>query len=287
MANNGTLFISDLDGTLLGSDGAISDYSRANLIRLLNNGLCFTVASARSYSSISTILAGVPIKLPVIEFNGAYITDYKTGHHYVTNSIDPLIIEKILKVSSMRNLPPFISGHNGSKDVLYYEKISNDGMDWYLKDRIKVKDSRLTRVDNIYDSLKAEIVCLNIIGSENELNELIAEFQANGIDNIEMQFQENPYSPGWHWLTIHDKKATKDKAIRRILTEEGFSPDQLSVFGDNTNDIGMFKLAFKAIAVANAFPQAKKHADKIIGSNDEDSVIKYLLKEYNYVRPDY
>jgi hypothetical protein len=42
------------------------------------------------------------------------------------------------------------------------------------------------------------------------------------------------------------------------------------------NDLGMFKIAGRAIAVSNAIPEVKRAAHEIIGSNDNDSVIAYL-----------
>jgi hydroxymethylpyrimidine pyrophosphatase-like HAD family hydrolase len=41
-----TLYISDLDGTLLRNDASLSDYSRRELIALLEEGVQITVASA-------------------------------------------------------------------------------------------------------------------------------------------------------------------------------------------------------------------------------------------------
>ncbi len=66
----GTLYISDLDGTLLGDDAELSPLTLATLHDLLLDGLLFTVASARSSASIRRVLRGLPLRLPVIEFNG-------------------------------------------------------------------------------------------------------------------------------------------------------------------------------------------------------------------------
>ena len=98
-------------------------------------------------------------------------------------------------------------------------------------------------------------------------------------DRLEMHFFENPYSPPWHWLTIHDKRACKAHAVTELLELTGFSQDDLVVFGDNLNDVNMFKMAKTAIAVENATDQIKGYANKIIGSNQEDSVVKYIAAD--------
>jgi len=76
-----TLFVSDLDGTLLRNDATISEYSKNKLNEFISSGVLFTVATARSVASITKMLEGVDIELPVIEFNGGFISDLKTGEH--------------------------------------------------------------------------------------------------------------------------------------------------------------------------------------------------------------
>ena len=56
----------------------------------------------------------------------------------------------------------------------------------------------------------------------------------------------------------------------------GLEACRLVVFGDEVNDIGMFKAADEALAVANAIPAAKEHATEIIDSNEEDGVARYI-----------
>jgi hypothetical protein len=57
----------------------------------------------------------------------------------------------------------------------------------------------------------------------------------------------------------------------------GFDLEKLTVFGDNYNDIGMFALANKAVAVANAQEGVKEKADIVLPhTNDEDAVAHYL-----------
>jgi len=94
---------------------------------------------------------------------------------------------------------------------------------------------------------------------------------------LELHLMENQYSPGWYWLTANDYRATKDQGIKIVLDRLGISPKELTVFGDNANDIKMFKLAGKAIAVNNATNELKNCASEIIGSNEEDSVVKFIV----------
>ena len=55
------IFISDLDETLLNAEARVSEYSKGILQNLIERGLCFTVASARTPLSALYILDGIPL----------------------------------------------------------------------------------------------------------------------------------------------------------------------------------------------------------------------------------
>ena len=52
-------------------------------------------------------------------------------------------------------------------------------------------------------------------------------------------------------------------------------------FGDNRNDIPLFRTADLAVCVENAAPEAREAADTVIGSNETDGVARYLYGIYN------
>lgn len=272
------LYVSDLDGTLLTDDAILTDYSRIKLTAMLNAGLNFTVASARSVSTIRKIMKDIPIKLPVIEFNGAFISDIKTGEHEIINEIDKDIILDIDSLIKTYELEAFYSTFDGKDDHLYYGKVLNKGMDWYVQDRLKAKDKRLSVLEN-QDISHHNIICYTVIDKMDRLKEIHSELSERFSHMVETHLMENLYSPGWYWLTIHDRKATKDQAIISLMDKYNLSSKELTVFGDNLNDTKMFNLAKHKIAVANGKEELKRIATEVIGSNNEDSVIKYILNK--------
>ena len=57
--------------------------------------------------------------------------------------------------------------------------------------------------------------------------------------------------------------------------------DKIISFGNDENDIPMFEISHMGIAVSNATRDALKKANKIIESNNEDAVAKYLCKTFS------
>lgn len=271
-----TLFVSDLDGTLLRGDGTLSKASRSALQRLLEDGLVFSVASARSVVSMRPILDGLRFSLPVIGFNGAYVSDLATGRHEIVNSLDAEAARDIFSLLKRFGRFPFVSTFNGEAECLYYERTTNEGEHYYVSDRIRNNDHRLRRTSDLAGSLREQVVCLTVIGDAEELADLEVAVQERYGDYVEMHLFENLYSPGWFWLTIHDRRATKAQAVRLLMEIYDLSGHELVVFGDHINDIKMFQIAGQAVAVANAHPEAKRHATHVIGSNEENSVVEFI-----------
>lgn len=278
------LYVSDMDRTLLRSDGTLSDYSRRVLERLLQQGLWFTVASARAWSEMTPILKDLPLRLPVIAVNGAYLTDYQTGKHIVINDIPIDLATAIFHTIQNYKLSPFIVGFNGQQDCLFWDDLINPEMQWYHDMLVLSGDKRLMRLDRLTDAFRHRIIAFAVMGDKSlvsELHQRLAELFPGKLENF---LFENPYSPGHWWLTIHDQNACKSKALRTLMELYAITPQQLTVFGDHINDIKMFELAGTAIAVANAEQVVKNRADLIIGSNDQDAVVDYIQSQ---VYPDF
>jgi Cof subfamily protein (haloacid dehalogenase superfamily) len=276
-----SLYVSDLDGTLLGNDGTLSNVSREALQLLLKEGVAFSVASARSVVSMRPMLTGLRLTLPVIEFNGAFLSDLASGRHEIVNAIEPGIAQGIYALVNRSARSLFVSTFNGNSDCLYYSEAKNAGERYYVANRIESQDHRLRHTHDLARSLTEQVVCLTVIAEAEPLVELEIAIREQYGDHVEIHLFENQYSPGWFWLTVHDRRATKDQAIRLMMDSYGLSEHELVVFGDQTNDIKMFKIALEAVAVANALPEVKRHATHVIGPNHEDSVVKYIRSHHD------
>ena len=273
------LYISDLDGTLLRNDAMLSGYTKQKLNELLSDGLHFTVASARNVHSVRALLAGLNMNLPVIGSNGAYISEFETGSPLMINSIDNDVAKEIFSLIGSHGSVPFVTSHNGKEDCLYLDKIINDGMLWYLNERTWAGDKRLRMTNNVEEKLDERIICLNVINTKEHLEDLFTDIISRYTELVEVNYFENPYSPGWYWMTVYDRKATKEHAIKSLMEMLALQVSELTVFGDSRNDISMFKIASKAVAVANALDEVKSYASEIIGPNEEDGVVNYISSD--------
>ena len=100
--NKRTLYITDLDGTLLNDSAQLRSFSADILNQLLvQHGILLTIATARSYSSASSIVQGLCLKLPFATYNGAFLVRPEDGcilsKHSIEKSLLPTLIDSILK----------------------------------------------------------------------------------------------------------------------------------------------------------------------------------------------
>lgn len=87
----------------------------------------------------------------------------------------------------------------------------------------------------------------------------------------------------WHQYAVDvlDHQSSKARSIARLLNQLNISKSEAAAFGDGLNDMEMFKLVGTAIAMGNAHPILKQHADIICPRHDQDGIVK-ILKVLNW-----
>ena len=276
-----TLYVSDLDGTLLNRQGLLSDTTRAGLTELLLQGLPFTVASARHVVSIRQLLAGLPLSLPVVSSNGAFISDLATGRHELVHGMDSALGEALFALVRRQGHLPFLSVHTPEGDRLYWQEVQNEGQQHFVDERVQNGDPRLRRCEALAPQLGGgPLMTLVVVGAQGPLQALYEDIQAQFGGLVQCHLNEDLYRPDWPWLTVHDRRATKDQAIHILAQRYGLSDREVVVFGDQVNDITMLRAAHRGIAMANAIDEVKAEAQAVIGHHDEDAVLAFLRQDW-------
>lgn len=274
--SNKTLYVSDLDGTLMRSDIKISDHTVKTINGLIDQGVAFTYATARSIDSAREITQDLKIKLPVITRNGSVLADNITGKSMEITVFKEEDIRMIRKLIPELPSHGFVSCYIGDKMIKTYADAEHtEGLDDYIgfyKD-----DPRMVKVPDMEGMFTGRPGYVTMISSKEDLEPVYERVKDH--DGWECLFQKDTYRDEY-WIELCPKGCTKAKKILHLKEEYGF--DRVIVFGDSLNDLPMFSIADESYAVSNALDEVKAAATAVIGSNNEDAVADFIMhKEKN------
>ena len=274
--DNSTLIISDLDGTLLNNLGELNPYTISIINRLINKGFLFSVATARALESARPLIAPLNINLPIILHNGVSIYDLIKEKYLKHLLIPSNLISNFIEIFKQHNLNPFLYGVNlKNENKVYYTGISNPAEKYYVDDRLSRNDPRFQKVKSLqWKDIKIHEI--NVLGSKSEISPIAEELMDN--DEVGIHFSEGFYTPGFFRLEIAHPLATKKNALLHL--KDLLNVDKLICFGDADNDISMFEIADEKYAVENAVASLKKISTKIIQSNQDDGVARFLAEKF-------
>ena len=294
------LYVSDLDGTLLNSDALLNEDVPERLNRLIDKGLCFTVATARTYATVNSIVKDVHLTYPMILMNGVMLYDPVSKSCINAEIIERDSVEYILKgrkkfgvTGFAYALSPEISedcsksgetsvvdsagrvGKSGRKMATYYEKIATQHMEKFYTERRDLYHKPFSKVERLEDISGEDIIYFSICYEEEVLRPFYEYLQKD--ERLNLNFYKDVYGDGLWYLEISHKNASKYYGIQKL--RKLLHPAAITGMGDNLNDIPLFEACDRSCAVGNAHKAVKERADYILDTNLNAGVVKFLEKE--------
>lgn len=269
-----TLYVTDLDGTLLNKNDRINPKSIEIINSLVEKGMAFTYATARSLVSASVVTQGRSTNIPVIAYNGAFIFQPATGEILSREHFSREEMTYASDLIRTYEISPLVYAFiDGVEKVSWNPARENDGVQRYLS--LRKGDRRLRPVENNAQLYEGEIFYFTCIGTKEELMPLYEAISKN--KQYRCTIQQELYRPEY-FCEIMPAGATKANAIRKLKEMRGC--DKVISFGDAINDLPMFEISDACYAVENAVEELKAAADGVIGSNENDGVAKWLLEHF-------
>lgn len=264
-----TLYVSDLDGTLLNSKQHTSSYTNQVINQLVDEGMLFSYATARSYYSAKPATKGLTAKIPLILYNGAFIIDNQSQEILVSNFFLKEEVNDLTQYFNQKNFYPIVYAFINAQEKFSY--IPNRSTKQQLDFISTRNDKRKNPIEN--NLFQGDVFYVSCIASKKQLEGFYHDLK----DYYQCLFSKDIYSQDW-WLEILPKKATKAHAILQL--KEYLNCDKVVVFGDGLNDLSMFEIADESYAVENACRELKEKATGVIGHHDQESVAQYLKENY-------
>ena len=267
------LYVSDLDGTLLDPTPRITESTAVAVNRLIDKGMHFTFATARSIYSAIPITSALDINVPCILMNGVSIYDVRNEKYIKNEFIDPVDSAEILRIFEKHGIHCFMYRIDEGTLISYYSELTTKVMQSFAEVRKHEYKKPFVQC-RLADYADENTVYFTTTGAYEDL--LPVKLEAEKIAGVDIAFYLDVYNDAWY-LEIFSHKASKANALRFICEKYGF--DRVVAFGDNLNDLPMFEQADVKVAVGNARDEVKAAADYVIGTNDKDGVAEWLSDE--------
>jgi len=260
-----------MDGTLLGKSAKLSSKSRESLNILIERGLNFSVATARLLDPVRQMLEGVDINVPVILMNGAVIYDLAEERYIKYNKIDTEVVASVINAAKTHLITGFMYELKDGELMTYHETFPQAPPSDYVVNRIeKYKSTQPT--NGLSGVEHGSIIYFTFIDTQERLKTL--HDSLDGLPGLNQTLYRNIYSENSFFLEVFSSETSKYNAVMFLREKYGY--EMIVGFGDNHNDLPMFKACDVKIAVENATQEVKDSADYICASNEDDGVVKWL-----------
>ncbi|MGN0468476.1 MAG: HAD family hydrolase [Acutalibacteraceae bacterium] len=270
-----TLFLSDLDGTLLNNDAIITAKTASLLNKAINSGILFTTATARTYSTVIPMFKDVNLELPLVLMNGVCIYDPVKKKTLNVKSIKPQVGAEIVSIFEKNGKYPLMYYECGGNMSIEYKKLLTESQKDYVMNRKNFYNKSFIQTDSYTLDGSKNLVYIVTLDKKENIESIYHEILKN--DNVDCNFYPDNYCDEY-FLEIFHKGVSK--ASGALEVKEMLGADKIIAFGDNMNDIALFEKADEAYAVENACNELKEIATGIIETNNDDAVARFIYDRF-------
>ena len=267
-----TLYISDLDGTLLNTSATLSEHSKKALNAMIAGGLEFSVATARTTMSASKILDGLELRLPIVLMNGVLV--YDTGLHEYTqiNRLPPETVAAVVETLRSFGVTGFMYELINHEITTYHESLEQKPLRDFVEERVSRYYKTFRHTEGFSEVSPENIIYFTLLDTHKRI--LPVHDALSQLPGLSLTFYRDTYSDDLWYLEMFSTNASKKNAVEFMRREYGY--ERIICFGDNLNDLPMFEASDICIATANAQPEVRAAADFVCGDCDDDGVVQWL-----------
>lgn len=267
------MLATDLDGTLLRSDRTISSRTADAMASARDAGIEVVWATARARHSIDELARSCGFTGKAIGANGAVVLDLADGTPVIahTTGIDDLAVASA--ISHVRDVVPGVVFATVGPTMFVAEHE-------YAALCVFADHHRHPHEMQTSDAVLAAEPTVKIVARHPSMPsvELYRTVMAARIGGVELTHSGAPY------IEMSAAGVSKASALERLSRELDIEQRAVAAVGDAYNDVPMLQWAGTALATSNALPEIKAIAHRVLDSNDDDGVAKYLEELVRTIR---
>ncbi|MEK3992516.1 MULTISPECIES: Cof-type HAD-IIB family hydrolase [Robertmurraya] len=275
---------SDMDGTLLNSKQEVSEKNLEAIQKALNSGVEVVIATGRSYEEAMSVLQESGLQLPLICANGAEIRT-KEGEIVKAHPLDHKIAKQAADVLNQEGVYYEIYTSEGTYTVDYDKGVE------IIIDIFTTANPELSRelveeeAQHRYEKGLVHIVDSYepILNGEKTIYKLLVFHKDHSfLDEVEQKLKQIDHlevtSSAFGNLELMNTQSQKGIALAEFVEERGIALQDTMAVGDNYNDLSMFRVVGRSVAMGNANEDIKEQCTHVTLRNDESGVGEAILK---------
>jgi Cof subfamily protein (haloacid dehalogenase superfamily) len=258
--------LADVDGTLVTRKKVLTPRTLDAVRQLRERGVLFCITSGRPPRGMRMLVEPLGMHFPMAAFNGGVIVlpDMTVANQRtVPSDVAPGVIE--------------MCRSHGLYVWIY------TATEWYLTDPQAPHAQRemsTCRFEPVvvpgYDGFLDRIVKIVGVSDDHDLVARAEEAVQKEFDTQVSAARSQPY-----YLDITHPTANKGDVVHRLSRYFEVPAQQIATFGDQANDVLMFRQSGISIAMGNAGPQVQQAATYVTASNEDDgfaeAIERYVL----------
>ncbi len=280
----------DMDGTLLDSNSKIPLETKKALIHLQQKGIKVVLASGRSVSRLEDIIQELKLRQYggfCVEINGMAFYDAGTNRRVVLQRMDTKDAKELFQACMdldgevMAFYDDGLFDYHSSrlhdvKEKLRKEwKVDEDypwtGGPWDWLMDLRIGYPHITYIDEV-DQIDHVVNKVQIMEDPERMEEIYSILQQEFGDRFEL------YRTCPRLIEIMPKGVCKGVGLEKLMNQQGWTKEEIVVFGDGENDLSMFPYSNYSVAMGQSEDFVKKKADIVTLTNDQQGVL-HILKQ--------
>ena len=260
----GSLLAFDVDGTLLNSQGQLTERTVTAISSARDKGATVILATGRSWSELQYVIDAIPDIEYAICTNGLEAYN-RLGEVLYTEQIQPDLAREL--VTTIRSSIHGVAIGAGIGSELFAEPKVIEG----LVPGIEITSDRL--VDDIAQVLTSDVRDLLIYHPSyvNKLDDLFTKVKDVIVDDrVDIVYSGLPM------IEIVPAGSGKGTCLAWLAQQLELKQENVFAFGDGMNDLSMLQWAGTGIAMGQSHQRVKASADLIIGAVDEEGIAEWI-----------
>ena len=210
-----TLYVSGIDDTIFDQTSTLSDYSKIELNRMIDEGAKFTVSTIRTPASVREALPGIRFHYPIIAMDGAVLYDMEENAYLLKYQMTEKQAELLHAFLKKEHLQAFVNTVTDDLLVIYYQTLSNEAEQGIYETR---RHSPYRNYVHTQEDIVKNVVYLLVIDRRERIEAAYSHMKEEAwAREMRITKADSLYYPSYSYLKIYTKHATRENMLNNLM----------------------------------------------------------------------